>query len=200
MAAALGARLPIKEAFGTMVVNVGAGTTEVAVFSLCGTVFGTSLRVGGDKMDDAITAYVRRKHNLTIGEVTAERLKRSLAVALEAEVQNITAPVRGRHLSSGLPKEIEVSQYEVWSAIQDYVSQIVGAVRTALENTPPEFAADIMKHGIVLTGGGALLKQIETAVSIATELPVRVADNPELCVAMGAAIALESSDYRQVLY
>jgi rod shape-determining protein MreB len=199
MAAALGAGLPVREPFGTMVVNIGAGKTEVAVFSLCGTVFGTSLRLGGDKMDKAIAAYVRRKYNLVIGEMTAERLKRSLAVALEAEVQNTKAPVRGRHLSSGLPREIAVSQHEVWSAIQEFVSQIIGAVRTALESTPPEFAGDVMDRGIVLTGGGALLPQIDTAISLATQLPVRVADDPELCVARGAAKAMEDSDYRQVL-
>ena len=199
MAAAIGAGLPVIEPVGAMVVDIGGGTTEVAVLSLRGLAYSTSVRVGGDKMDEAIAASVRRKHNLVIGEATAERIKHQLGTALLPEGEPITIRVRGRHLSAGMPQEITISQAEVADAIHESVSQIIGAVRSALENTAPELAADIIDRGIVLTGGGALLQRIDEALGRATGLIVNVADDPLNCVALGAGKALEDPNYRGVL-
>ncbi|HEX9947562.1 MAG TPA: rod shape-determining protein [Allosphingosinicella sp.] len=199
MAAAIGAGLPVTEPVGAMVVDIGGGTTEVAVLSMRGLAYSTSVRVGGDKMDDAIAAVVRRKHNLMIGETTAERIKHALGSALPPQGEAVTIRVRGRHLSAGMPQEIIISDSEVADALAEPVSHIVGAVRTALENTAPELAADIVDRGIVLTGGGALLQRMDEALSLATGLPVAVADDPLTCVAMGAGRALEDPDYRGVL-
>jgi rod shape-determining protein MreB len=199
MAAAIGAGLPVIDPVGAMVVDIGGGTTEVAVLSLRGLAYSNSVRVGGDKMDDAIAGSVRRKHSLMIGEATAERIKHTLASALPPDGETISMKVRGRHLSEGMPKEIIISQVEVADAIHESVSQIVGAVRTALESTPPELSADIIDRGIVLTGGGALLFRMDEALSRATGLSVAVADDPLNCVALGAGKALEDPDYRGVL-
>ena len=199
MAAAIGAGLPVVDPVGAMVVDIGGGTTEVAVLSLRGLAYSTSVRVGGDKMDDAIAASVRRKHNLIIGETTAERIKHLLGSALPPHGETISMRVRGRHLSEGMPKEIIISQAEVADAIHESVSQIIDAVRTALESTAPELAADIMDRGIVLTGGGSLLARLDEALSMATGLTVAVADDPLHCVALGAGRALEDPDYRGVL-
>jgi rod shape-determining protein MreB len=199
MAAAIGAGLPVIEPVGAMVVDIGGGTTEVAILSLRGLAYSTSVRVGGDKMDEAITAAVRRKYNLMIGETTAERIKHVLGSALPPEGEPKTINVRGRHLVAGMPKEIMISQAEVAEAIVEPVSQIIGAVRAALENTAPELAADIVDRGIVMTGGGSLLQRIDEAIARSTGLPVVIANDPLVCVAMGAGRALEDPDYRGVL-
>ncbi|WP_332812577.1 rod shape-determining protein [Sphingomonas sp.] len=199
MAAAIGAGLPVIEPVGAMVVDIGGGTTEVAILSLRGLAYSTSVRVGGDKMDEAITAAVRRKYNLMVGETTAERIKHALGSALPPEGEPRTISVRGRHLVQGMPKEIEISQAEVAEAIAEPVSQIIGAVRAALENTAPELAADIVDRGIVMTGGGSLLQRIDEAIALSTGLPVVIANDPLVCVAMGAGRALEDPDYRGVL-
>jgi rod shape-determining protein MreB len=199
MAAAIGAGLPVTEPIGAMVVDIGGGTTEVAVLSMRGLAFSTSVRVGGDKLDDAIGAAVRRKYNLMIGEATAERIKIELGGALPPKGDAATIRVRGRHLSAGMPKEIVISEAEVADAIAEPVSQIIAVVRTALENTAPELAADIVDQGIVLTGGGALLRRMDEALSLATGLSVTVADDPLMSVAVGAGRALEDPDYRGVL-
>jgi rod shape-determining protein MreB len=199
MAAAIGADLPVTKPEGAMVVDIGGGTTEVAILSLRGLAYSTSVRVGGDKMDDAITAAVRRKHNLMIGEGTAERIKLQLGSALPPRGEPVTVNVRGRHLAQGMPKEIIISQAEIAEAIIEPVSHILGAIRTALENTAPELSADIVDRGIVLTGGGALLQRMDEAVANATGLPVAIAHEPLTCVAMGAGRALEDAEYRGVL-
>jgi rod shape-determining protein MreB len=199
MAAAIGAGLPVTEPTGAMVVDIGGGTTEVAILSLRGLAYSTSVRVGGDKMDDAITSAVRRKHNLMIGEATAERVKHEIGSALMPEGESATIRVRGRQLSSGMPEEIVITQAEVAQALGEPVSQILGAVRSALEHTAPELAADIVDRGIVLTGGGALLQRLDEALAISTGLPVAVAEDPLICVARGAGTALEDPDYRGVL-
>ncbi|HZW46353.1 MAG TPA: rod shape-determining protein, partial [Microvirga sp.] len=199
MAAAIGAGLPVIDPVGAMVVDIGGGTTEVAVLSLRGLAYSTSVRVGGDKMDEAIAASIRRRHNVVIGEATAERVKHAIGSALPPEGQPRELQVRGRHLSSGMPKEITVSEAEIADAIHDSVFLIIGAVRTALESTPPELSADIIDGGIVLTGGGALLLRLDEALSQDTGLAVSVADDPLNCVALGAGRALEDPDYRGVL-
>ena len=199
MAAAIGADLPVIDPVGAMVVDIGGGTTEVAVLSLRGLAYSNSVRVGGDKMDEAIAASIRRKHSLMIGEATAERIKHKLGIALMHGDEAISMRVRGRHLAEGMPKEIIISQAEVADAIHESVSQIIGAVRTALESTPPELSADIIDRGIVLTGGGALLSRMDEALALATGLSVAVAEDPLNCVALGAGKALEDPDYRAVL-
>ena len=199
MAAAIGAGLPVTEPVGAMIVDIGGGTTEVAVLSLRGLAYSTSVRVGGDKMDEAIASAVRRKYNLMIGDATAERIKMQLGSALPPQGEGPTLTVRGRHLAAGMPQEIRISQQEVAQALFDPVAQIVGAVRAALENTAPELAADIVDRGIVLTGGGALLQRMDEALSNSTGLPVVVAQDPLICVALGAGRALEDPNYRGVL-
>jgi rod shape-determining protein MreB len=199
MAAAIGAGLPVTEPIGAMVVDIGGGTTEVAILSLRGLAYSTSVRVGGDKMDDAITSAVRRKHNMMIGEATAERVKHEIGSALVPEGEPDTILVRGRLLSSGMPHEIVLTQTEVAQALAEPVSQILGAVRSALEHTAPELAADIVDQGIVLTGGGALLRRLDEALAVSTGVPVTVADEPLICVARGAGTTLEDIAYRGVL-
>lgn len=199
MAAAIGAGLPVTEPLGAMVVDIGGGTTEVAVLSLQGLAYSTSVRIGGDKMDDAITSAVRRKHNLLIGDATAERIKHEIGTALPPDGEPRTLLVRGRHLSSGMPQEIAIDQAEVAQALAEPVSHILAAVRSALENTAPELAADIVDQGIVLTGGGALLHRLDEALALSTGVPVMVATDPLLCVARGAGQALEDSRYAGVL-
>jgi rod shape-determining protein MreB len=200
MAAAIGAGLPVTEPIGAMVVDIGGGTTEVAVLSLRGLAYSASTRVGGDRMDDAIASFVRRKHNLMIGEATAERVKFEIGMAcLPDEGQGTTMRVKGRDLLLGVPKDIEVSQAEIAGSLADLVGQIVETVLTALEKTEPELAADIYDQGIVMTGGGSLLARIDEVLAEATGLPVIVAENALTCVAMGAGRALEDPVYQGVM-
>jgi rod shape-determining protein MreB len=200
MAAAIGADMPVTEPVGSMVVDIGGGTTEVAVLSLRGLAYTTSVRVGGDKMDEAIVSYVRRNHNLLIGEATAERIKQELGCA-KPPVDGIgkTVFVKGRDLVNGVPKEIPITQAQIAEAVSEPVAQIVDGVRIALENTAPELAADIVDQGIVLTGGGALLQGLDEVLRDETGLPVTIADDPLICVAIGTGRALEDPMFRAVL-
>lgn len=200
MAAAIGAGMPVTEPIGSMVVDIGGGTTEVAVLSLRGLAYTTSVRVGGDKMDEAIGSYVRRNHNLLIGEATAERIKQEVGVAkMPADGKGKTIHIKGRDLVNGVPKEITITQAQIAEALTEPVSAIVEGVRIALENTAPELAADIVDQGIVLTGGGALLTGIDEVLREATGLPVSIADDPLTCVALGTGRALEDPIFRGVL-
>jgi rod shape-determining protein MreB len=200
MAAAIGAGLPVTEPIGSMVVDIGGGTTEVAVLSLRGLAYTTSVRVGGDKMDDAIVSYVRRNFNLLIGEATAERIKKDIGTAkAPADGAGLSVEIKGRDLMNGVPKEIMINQAQIAEALSEPVSTIIEGVRMALENTAPELAADIVDQGIVLTGGGALLQDIDTVLREATGLPVSIADDPLTCVALGTGRALEDPVYRGVL-
>ncbi|MCW2350073.1 rod shape-determining protein MreB [Sphingobium sp. B7D2B] len=199
MAAAIGAGLPVVDPIGAMVVDIGGGTTEVAVLSLSGIAYSGSVRVGGDKMDEAISSYVRRHHNLMIGEITAERVKQQIGNAMTPDGAGIALGVRGRDLVNGRPVEIEISEAQIAEALRESINQIVGSVMTALEETPPELSADIIDEGITLTGGGALLRGMDEAIAVATGLPVKIAENPLMCVAMGAGRALEDSIYDGVL-
>jgi rod shape-determining protein MreB len=200
MAAAIGAGMPVTEPIGSMVVDIGGGTTEVAVLSLRGLAYTTSVRVGGDKMDDAIVSYVRRNHNLLIGEATAERIKTEIGTAKPpADGVGQTLEIKGRDLMNGVPKEITINQAQIAEARSEPVSAIVEGVRQALENTAPELAADIVDQGIILTGGGALLGQLDEVLRDATGLPVSVAEDPLTCVALGTGRALEEPIFRGVL-
>jgi len=200
MAAAIGAGLPVADPVGSMVVDIGGGTTEVGVISLQGLAFCRSARVGGDRMDDAIAAYVRRNFNLLIGEGTAERVKMEIGSAVRpADGQGLTTYVRGRDVSRGVPAEIQLSQSQVADALSEPVAQIVEVVRTALENTQPEIAADVIDLGITMTGGGSLLRGFATVIADSTGLPVHVADEPMLCVALGAGQTLEDHVLRGAL-
>ncbi|MFM2148796.1 MAG: hypothetical protein RLZZ187_1102 [Pseudomonadota bacterium] len=193
MAAAIGAGLPVTEPSGSMIVDIGGGTTEVAVISLGGIVYARSVRVGGDKLDEAIISYIRRNHNLLIGESTAERIKMDIGAAAppEAGEEGPLSEVRGRDLMNGVPREVVVSQRQIAESLAEPISQIVDAVKVALENTPPELAADIVYKGIVLTGGGALLQRLDAVLREATGLPVMVAEDALSCVALGTGRALE---------
>jgi rod shape-determining protein MreB len=192
MAAAIGAELPVTEPTGSMVVDVGGGTTEVAVLSLGGIVYSRSVRVGGDKMDESIIAYVRRNHNLLLGESSAERIKQNIGTACPPEDGNgKSLDIRGRDLMNGVPKEIVVTQRQIAESLAEPVGAIIDAVKVALENTAPELAADIVDKGIVLTGGGALLGNLDYVLRHATGLPVSIADEPLSCVAMGTGRCLE---------
>ena len=192
MAAAIGAGLPVTEPSGSMVVDIGGGTTEVAVISLGGIVYAKSVRVGGDKMDEAIIAYIRRVHNLLIGESTAERIKKEIGSACPpGDGEGRRMEIKGRDLMNGVPKEILVTERQMAEALTEPVGQIVEAVKVALEHTPPELAADIVDKGIVLTGGGALLSNLDFVLRHATGLAVTIADDPLSCVALGTGHALE---------
>ncbi|MEQ8814566.1 MAG: rod shape-determining protein [Thalassobaculum sp.] len=192
MAAAIGANLPVTEPTGSMVVDIGGGTTEVAVLSLGGIVYSRSVRVGGDKMDEAIIAYIRRNHNLLVGEGSAERIKKDIGSAYPPEDGvGRTMQIKGRDLMNGVPKEIIIDQSQIADSLAEPVSQIVEAVKVALEQTPPELAADIVDKGIVLTGGGALLGNLDYVLRHATGLPVMIADDPLSCVALGTGRCLE---------
>ena len=192
MAAAIGAGLPIHEPTGSMVVDIGGGTTEVAVLSLSGIVYSRSVRVGGDKMDAAIISYMRRNHNLLIGETTAERIKKDIGTArIPADGEGLSIDVKGRDLMQGVPREVRISERQAAEALAEPVSQIVEAVKVALEATPPELAADIADKGIMLTGGGALLRGLDAEIRDHTGLPVSVADDPLSCVAIGCGRVLE---------
>ena len=199
LAAAIGAGLPVNQPIGAMVVDIGGGTTEVAVLSLNGVAFSNSVRIGGDKMDDAISSYIRRKHSLMIGEITAERVKIAIGNATAPDGPGKIIGVKGRDLVTGRPAEIKISEAEIAEALAEPVAQIITAVRSALEKTAPELSADIIEEGITLTGGGALLGRMDRALAHATGLPVRVADNALICVAMGAGHAFEIPTYAGVL-
>jgi rod shape-determining protein MreB len=193
MAAAIGADLPITEPTSNMVVDIGGGTTEVAVISLAGIVYSKSVRVGGDKMDDAIMQHVKRKYNMLIGEGTAENIKTSIASAYALE-DELEMEVKGRDLVSGIPQNITITSTEVRKAISEPVDSIVQAVRIALEQTPPELAADIVDRGIVLTGGGGLLKGLDQLLREETSLPITVVDDPLSTVALGSGRVLDNLD------
>jgi rod shape-determining protein MreB len=190
MAAAIGAGLPITEASGNMVVDIGGGTTEVAVISLAGIVYSQSVRVGGDKMDEAIVAYMKRKYNLAIGEQTAERIKITIGNAYPLDEQ-VTMEVKGRDMVAGIPKTVVVNSDEIREALAEPINAIVEAALLALERTPPELAADIVDKGVVLTGGGALLKNIDVLLREETGLPVMVADDPISAVVLGSGKTLD---------
>ncbi len=192
MAAAIGAGLPVTEPTGSMVVDIGGGTTEVAVLSLGGIVYARSVRVGGDKMDSAIISYIRRNHNLLVGEGSAEKIKKEIGSACPPEKgEGRTVEIKGRDLMNGVPKEIIITERQVAESLAEPVAQIVEAVKVALENTAPELAADIVDKGIVLTGGGALLANLDQVLRNATGLPVSIAENPLACVVKGTGKALE---------
>ena len=190
LAAAIGAGLPIAEPRGNAICDVGGGTTEIAVISLSGMVVAHSIRVGGNRIDDAITAYMKRKHNLLIGERTAEEVKIAIGSAVLMK-QPLLTEVRGRDLVSGLPRNLEISSSEVTEAIQEPLRLIVGAVRSVLEETPPELAADIFDRGIVLSGGGAQLRGLDRFLAMHTGIPAVVADDPQTSVVRGTGLALE---------
>ncbi len=193
MAAAIGAGLPISEASGSMVLDIGGGTTEVAVLSLNGIVYSSSVRIGGDRFDEAIVNYVRRNYGTLIGESTAERIKQEIGTAYPSTEVRETE-VRGRNLAEGIPRSFTLNSNEILEAIQEPLSGIVDAVKTALEQTPPELGADIAERGMVLTGGGALLRELDRLLMEETGLPVIIADDPLSCVARGGGRALELLD------
>ena len=202
MAAAIGAGLPVQEPTGSMVVDIGGGTTEVAVLSLGGVVYSRSVRVGGDKMDEAIIAYIRRMHNLLIGEATAERIKKEIgSAAVPLDGNGVTIEIKGRDLMNGVPKEVTIGQRQIAESLAEPVGSIVEAVKVALEATPPELAADIVDKGIVLTGGGALLSNLDQVLREETGLPVSIADDALSCVALGTGQSMEhmkSPGWKQV--
>ena len=193
MAAAIGAGLPVAEATGSMVVDIGGGTSEVAVISLGGIVTAKSVRVGGDAFDSAIIQYIKRKHNLLIGERTAEQIKIQIGSAYTYEDEQ-SMEIKGRNLVDGLPKNISITPAEVREALSDSISQVIDAIKTTLERTPPELAADIIDHGITLTGGGAMLRGLDDLISHETGITVHIADNPLDCVAIGTGRVLEDID------
>ena len=193
MAAAIGAGLPITEACGNMVVDIGGGTSEIAIISLSGIVFSRSVRVAGNEMDEAIMHYLKRKYSLLIGERTAEKIKIEIGSAHPLE-KPLTMEVRGRNLIEGVPKTITVTDAEIREALSECVGTIINALRVALERTPPELSADISDRGIVLTGGGSLLKNLDKRISEETGLPVSLADDPLACVALGTGKML--SDFK----
>jgi len=193
MAAALGAGLPIHEPSGSMVVDIGGGTTEIAVLSLDGMVYSRSVRVGGDKMDDAIIQYVRRTTNLLLGEMSAERVKKEIGTAMTPEDgEGMTVQIKGRDLMNGVPREIAINEAMIAESLEEPVEQIVEAVKLALEATPPELAADIVDKGIMLTGGGALLRNLDIELRERTGLPVSIADDPLSCVVRGSGTVVEN--------
>ena len=193
MAAAIGAGLPVSEATGSMVVDIGGGTSEVAVISLGGIVASRSVRVGGDAFDAAIIAYIKRKYNLLVGERTAELIKIEVGSAYKLEEEN-TLDIKGRNLVDGLPKNITVHSEEIREALDEPLQRIIEAIKETLERTPPELAADIIDHGIMLTGGGALLRGLDQLVSSHTGIDVHVAETPLDCVATGAGMVLDNMD------
>ena len=195
MAAAIGAGLPVEQASGSMVVDIGGGTTEIAIISLNGVVYSESVRVGGDRFDEAITAHVRRNYGSLIGEATAERIKKEIGCAYAgASTEFREIDVRGRNLAEGVPRSFTLNSDEILESLQEPLSAIVQAVKSALEQSPPELASDIAESGLVLTGGGALLRDLDKLLSEETGLPVIVADDPLTCVARGGGKAMELMD------
>ena len=193
LAAAIGAHIPVGTASGNMIIDIGGGRAEAAVISMYGIVVKESVRVAGDAMDDALMTYVKRRHNLIIGERTAEEIKIGIGSAVPTE-NELAMEVRGRDQVTGLPKSVVMTTNEVTSALQDSLATIVGAAKAVLEKTPPEMAADVVDRGIILTGGGALLRGLDQLISEQTNVPCQVADNPLDCVAIGAGAALEYLD------
>ena len=193
MAAAIGAGLPVEEASGSMVVDIGGGTTEVAILALNGVVYANSLKVGGDKLDESIISYVRRNQGVLIGDATAERIKHTIGTA-SPDSEVIEMEVRGRNLAEGIPITFQMNSKQVYDAMLEPLSAIVQAIRTALEQSPPELSADISERGIVLTGGGAMLRDLDILISSQTGIPVLVAEEPLTCVAKGGGSALEIMD------
>ena len=192
IAAAIGAGLPISEATGSMVVDIGGGTTEVAIMSLGGVVYSNSLRTAGNAMDQALQDYMRSEYNLLIGDSTAEKIKKEIGTAIPAS--NNTYAVKGRDIRSGTPKEVNISENDTAEALNPIIKQLVKGIKDALENTPPELSADLVDMGMTLTGGGALLKNIDKRFSKETGLPVNIADDPLACVAIGTGKALEQRE------
>ncbi len=192
IAAAIGANLPIQEATGSMVVDIGGGTTEIAVMSLGGVVYSNSMRVAGDSMDQALIQYMRKKFNLLIGESSAEKIKKEVGTAVPTS--NNTYAVKGRDIRSGTPKEISLKEEDTAEALSLTLGQILGGIKDALENTPPELSADLVDMGLTLTGGGALLKNIDKLIAKDTGLPVQIADDPLTCVAIGTGKALDQEE------
>ena len=193
MAAAIGAGLPVAEATGSMVVDIGGGTSEVAVISLGGIVASRSVRVGGDELDNSIIQYIKRKYNLLIGERTAEDIKINIGSAFPLE-EEATMDIKGRDLMDGLPKNIQITSEEIREALADPLSMVLDAIRTTQEKTPPELSADIIDHGITLTGGGALLRGLDQLIEKETGMPVHIAESPLDCVAMGTGRVLDDID------
>ena len=202
VAAAIGGGLPVMEPTGSMIVDIGGGTTEVAVMSLGGIVYARSARVGGDHMDEAIISYVRRYHNLLIGETTAELIKKEIGAACAPESgDGRLIDIKGRDLMNGVPKELTLSEYQIAESLMEPVSQIIEAVKVALECTPPELSSDIVDKGIVLTGGGSMLAHLDLVLAEATGLPVLRAEDPLSCVALGTGRVLEEPEvYKHVLF
>ena len=192
IAAAIGANLPIQEATGSMVVDIGGGTTEIAVMSLGGVVYSNSLRIAGDAMDQALIQFMKKKFNLLIGDATAEKLKKEIGTALA--ISNNTYQAKGRDIRSGTPKEISLKEEDTAEALNPILSQIMAGIKDALENTPPELSADLVDMGLTLTGGGALLKNMDKFIAKETGLPVQIADDPLACVAIGTGKALEQEE------
>ncbi|OUS31731.1 rod shape-determining protein [Gammaproteobacteria bacterium 45_16_T64] len=195
MAAAIGAGLPVEEASGSMVVDIGGGTSEIALISLNGVVYSDSVRIGGDTFDESIVTYVRRNYGSLIGEATAERIKEEIGCAYPGN-ELLEIDVRGRNLAEGVPRSFTLNSNEILEALQEPLSQIVSAVKSALEQSPPELASDIAEKGLVLTGGGALLRDLDRLVAEETGLPVIVAEDPLTCVARGGGRAMEMMDKR----
>ena len=193
MAAAIGSGLPVEEASGSMVVDIGGGTTEIAILALNGVVYSDSLRVGGDRMDEAIIAYIRRNQNVLIGDSTAEKIKNSIGTA-SPDAENLEMDVRGRNLAEGTPVTFIIQSKQIYDAMLEPLSAIIQAIRSALESSPPELSADISERGIVLTGGVAMLRDIDVLISSQTGVPVIIAEDPLTCVARGGGRALEIMD------
>jgi rod shape-determining protein MreB len=193
MAAAIGAGLPIQEPIGNMVVDVGGGTTEVAVISLGGIVVAESIRIGGDEFDEAIIAHVKKEYNVLIGERTAEEIKFEIGSAYPLP-EELDVEIRGRDLMTGLPRTLQISSEEIRGAVEDPTAAIVSAIKGCLEQTPPELSGDVMEYGIVLTGGGALLKGLDERLKAETAMPVHVSENALINVVLGSAMALEEID------
>tara|TARA_B100001027_G_scaffold182342_1_gene133982 strand:+ start:4114 stop:5148 length:1035 start_codon:yes stop_codon:yes gene_type:complete len=192
IAAAIGAGLPISEATGSMVIDIGGGTTEIAVMSLGGVVYSNSLRVAGDAMDNALANYMRKEYNLMIGDSTAEKIKKEVGTAIATNSN--TYAVKGRDLRSGTPKEVNITEEDTVEALNPILREMINGIKDALENTPPELSADLVDMGLTLTGGGALLKNVDKRLSKETGLPVHIADDPLACVAVGTGKALEQEE------
>lgn len=200
IAAAIGAGLPVMEPMGSMIVDIGGGTTEVAVMSLGGIVYANSTRVGGDKMDEAIMNYIRRYHNLMIGETSAERIKKEVGTAIKpADRVGKTILIRGRDVVEGVPKEIVINQMQVAEALSEPVNSVISSIKLALEQTKPELSADIVDRGVVLSGGGALLGDLDKAIRKEIGLPVFVAEDPLTCVALGTGRVLEDEALQKIM-
>lgn len=194
MAAAIGAGLPVDDATGSMIVDIGGGTTEVAVISLGGIVTSKSLRIAGNELDQSITSYIKKEFNLMIGERTAEQVKMEIGSAFQLDEVERVIDIKGRDLITGLPKTIKVTEDQIRDALKEPVSAIIDSIKTTLEKTPPELAADIMEKGIMLAGGGALLRNLDALINHETHMPVHIAEQPLDCVALGAGKALENFD------